>query len=549
MTNKQVLFLLTLLAFLYGCGLTNMVNKYETVNYNVTPPVLQVHGGNINLSLDGVFPENYFAKKATVDITPVLIYKDQEKKFKKITIQGEEADGGEATIFYATGGKFSYQDKIPYEKNMMTSTLELRAIAKIKEDSATLGPRNIAKGTIASSERVIDNEELANNNHGYEHETILEESATIYFLVNQSNIRTTETSNSEIQRLKDFAKKGYKTHSIEITSFASPEGSINLNNNVSDNRMKRTVNYTKKLLRSLKVDGAKNNDIYIENSNGEDWEGFENLVRDSRMKDKRRINRIVNSVEDLELREQQIRDLSEIYDAIKDDILPQLRKSIITIRSYEPKKTDDEIKSLALSAPDSLSVNELLFAATLHDHETEINIYNKVIELHNDWRGYNNLACLKILADRDDALALLKKAEEINANAKDVMINKGIVYAREGKLALAQEMFNKGDASEYNQAILNIRKGEYERAAQFFKGQTTHNAVLSQILSGNTKNNCTEKIDECFYLNAIIAARSNNKQELLKFLKSTSERLRNEAKIDLEFVNFWQDQDFKGLFE
>ena len=549
MTNKQVLFLLTLLAFLYGCGLTNMVNKYETVNYNVTPPVLQVHGGNINLSLDGVFPENYFAKKATVDITPVLIYKDQEKKFKKITIQGEEADGGEATIFYATGGKFSYQDKIPYEKNMMTSTLELRAIAKIKEDSATLGPRNIAKGTIASSERVIDNEELANNNHGYEHETILEESATIYFLVNQSNIRTTETSNSEIQRLKDFAKKGYKTHSIEITSFASPEGSINLNNNVSDNRMKRTVNYTKKLLRSLKVDGAKNNDIYIENSNGEDWEGFENLVRDSRMKDKRRINRIVNSVEDLELREQQIRDLSEIYDAIKDDILPQLRKSIITIRSYEPKKTDDEIKSLALSAPDSLSVNELLFAATLHDHETEINIYNKVIELHNDWRGYNNLACLKILADRDDALTLLKKAEEINANAKDVMINKGIVYAREGKLALAQEMFNKGDASEYNQAILNIRKGEYERAAQFFKGQTTHNAVLSQILSGNTKNNCTEKTDECFYLNAIIAARSNNKQELLKFLKSTSESLRNEAKIDLEFVNFWQDQDFKGLFE
>ena len=129
MTNKQVLFLLTFLAFLYGCGLTNMVNKYETVNYNVTPPVLQVHGGNINLSLDGVFPENYFAKQATVDITPVLIYKDQEKKFKKITIQGEEADGGEATIFYATGGKFSYQDKIPYEKNMMTSTLELRAIS------------------------------------------------------------------------------------------------------------------------------------------------------------------------------------------------------------------------------------------------------------------------------------------------------------------------------------------------------------------------------------------------------------------------------------
>ena len=57
-----------------------------------------------------------------------------------------------------------------------------------------LGPKNIAYGVINTSTRVQNNEDVANKNHGYEHETILEETATIYFLVNQSNIRTTEKS-------------------------------------------------------------------------------------------------------------------------------------------------------------------------------------------------------------------------------------------------------------------------------------------------------------------------------------------------------------------
>ena len=83
--------------------------------------------------LHGVFATNYFAKKATVDFTPVLIYTNGETTFKTITIQGEEAAGGEATIFYSTGGDFKYQDAIKYNSDMINSTLELRAIAKEKD--------------------------------------------------------------------------------------------------------------------------------------------------------------------------------------------------------------------------------------------------------------------------------------------------------------------------------------------------------------------------------------------------------------------------------
>ena len=285
MRTVKIFYILVIVAFLSGCGLENMANKYNTVNFITTPSPLETHGGEVTLNLEAKFIEKYFAKQAIVDFTPVLVYKEGETAFKTIRIQGEEATGGESTIFNATGGSFKYQDEIIYSDKMKNSSLEIRAVAaltgkqlKVKEKEKVFETRNLAKGVIATSTRVKNTEDLANNNHGYEHETILEETATIYFLVNQSNIRTTEKSNESVKALKKFAENGFKTHSIEIISYASPEGTVNTNDNVSEKRMNSTVNYTKKLLQSLKVDGAKNSELYIKTSVGEDWNGFEDLV-------------------------------------------------------------------------------------------------------------------------------------------------------------------------------------------------------------------------------------------------------------------------------
>jgi len=549
---SRIFYIIVIAAIISGCGIDQMASKYETVNFTTTPPTLQAHGGKVALSLDASFAEKYFAKKATVDFTPVLIYANGETAFKTIIIQGEEATGGEATIFYSTGGNFKYQDAIEYNSDMMNSTLELRAIAKAKDKEKILGPKTIANGVLATATRILDNEDIANNNHGYEHETILEETATIYFLVNQSNIRTTEKSDADIKKLKEFVKNGHITHSIEIKSFASPEGSVNANDNVSDSRMRSTINYTKRLLRSLKVDGARNNELYTETSLGEDWAGFESLVQASDIKDKRRINKIVNSVEDVELREQQIRDLAEIYDALEDDILPQLRKAIIIIRSFEPKRTDEEIAALSTTTPEVLDVKELLFSATLTDDATTKEaIYNKVIELHNDWRGYNNIASMH-LADGDlsETMIYLEKAEALGGEQADILNNKGIVAARRGELAKAQKLFDQANASELNQATLDIRQGEYKKAARFFKNGTSHNAALAQLMSGKNNINCNEGTAACHYLNAIASARSGNNDNAISNLTNAitaNANYKAEAAIDLEFVNLRTNEAFIAL--
>jgi len=306
-------------------------------------------------------------------------------------------------------------------------------------------------------------------------------------------------------------------------------------------------------LRSLKLDGARNDELYTETSVGEDWEGFENLINVSDIEDKNRINRIVKSIADVDVREQRIRDLAEIYDAIADNVLPQLRKATIIIRSYEPKRTDEEIALLSTTNPEQLDIKELLFSATLTDDEiTKTTIYNKAVELHNDWRGYNNIACMYLAkGDLVNSSMFLEKAEKLQQKQKqDILTNKGIIAARRGELKAAQKLFNEANTTEKNQAILNIRKGEYEKASRFFKNQNSYNATLAKLLNGTNSARCNESTAACHYLNAIAAARAANNEAAISYLNKAitlNQYYKKEAVEDLEFFNLRTNNSFIEL--
>jgi len=547
MKITKILFLSLIISILTSCGLSNMASKYESVNINVMPPTLQAHAGNVEVNIEASFPEKYFAKISTVEFTPVLISDEGEKKFKSIVIQGEEATGGEATVFYNTGGKFSYQDKIPYTNDMMESKLELRAIGKSKDKELAFDSRTIANGVLATSTRVQNTEDLSFAKSNYEKETIIEESAIIYFLVNQSSVRTTEKSDDDIRRLEQFASLGNKTHSIEVKSYASPEGSVDLNDNISDKRATSTLRFLKKMLKKANLDGVDNKDLYTEVSEGEDWEGFNKLMRNSDIKDRRRITKIVNSVEDLEKREQAIRDMAEIYDAIEKDVLPQLRKAKITIRSFEPKKSDSLIIELAKNNAAALDMKELLYSASLtEDINQKISIFNSASEIHSNWKGYNNIACLMLENNRlNEAKKYLAKAEKLNNTASKIQNNKAVIAAWEGDLELAKKLYNKG-ATTKNKALLDLRSANYKKASRFFKNKNTHNAALAKMLNGQNST-CNENTAECNYLNAISYARSANEDMMIKSLKSAitkNIKYKQEAKKDLEFVNYMTNEKF-----
>ena len=549
-------FILVLLVVMSSsCGLETMVSKFNTVDFQVKPTQVEVHGGKIAIELEVTVPEKYFIKNASADCRAMLsdgIDSENKHYFKSITIQGEKISADGITIGYVTGGKFNYTAEIDYDQSMFSYNLYATAKASIGDKSKELGSIKIADGVMATATRVQDNETAKFSAHNYEKETILEKSATIYFTVNQSNVRYSQKSSNEIKELKEFAKLGYKTKNIEISSFASPEGTLDINDKVSENRSKSTFNYAKSLMRKIKIDGYNNNDLYLNTSVGEDWNGFNSLVQSSKMKDKSKVLNVVRNQKDPQKREEAIRDMSEIYDAIENDVLPKLRKATITIRSYQPKKTDEQITELAISDPSQLDIKELLFAAhTNTDNAQKTTIYNTINTLFpRDYRANNNLACLALQANNiPSAKEYLDKANSISANQSDVLENYGIIAARENDLQKASNFYSQSNASDLNKGILNIKTGSYSTAASQLQGNG-FNATLARTMNGDYSTLTSDNSAHGNYLNAVISARKGNKAETLNYLKKaiSNDELKSQAKKDIEFKAYQADSDFLGMF-
>jgi hypothetical protein len=557
MNNIKIFLSASIIMSFFGCGLEKMSSDYDKVIYEQTPKVLEVHGGEVMVELTGNFPEKYFAKKAIVEITPVIIDNNGvESKLKSVILQGEQATGGETTIFFESGGDFTYSDKIVYTEGMNNSTLELRAVASLEDDSKVLGPVTIASGVISTSQRVANDEIVAIANHGYEEETILSETATIYFLVNKSNIRTTEKSDADVKKLQEFIKSGYKTESFVVKSSASPEGTEKVNTELSDDRNNITLNYTKSLLKRWKADGSSDDSKYTISSAGADWDGFNELVQNSVIAEKSTILSLSNRNKDKTQKErgELLQDMSQVYDALEGDVLQYLRKSEITINSYEPKRTREEIVLLSTTNPSELSVEELLYSATLEENSSySLDILNSVISLHNNWRAYNNIAVSYLNnGDSENALIYLNKSKENGgANASSVLTNLGIIASWNGELNKAQKLFDKGNTNSTNQAILDIRQGNYRSATGVLRGNS-YNAALASILNGNSNSTCNEITAACYYLNAIAGARAGNETILFANLEKAlqnSELYKIEAINDLEFVSYREHEKFISLIK
>ncbi len=547
-------FIFSLILLISSCGLDSMVSKFNTLNFTVTPTQVEVHGGNIEIELEVKIPEKYFQKNAEADFKAMLAPSaDSEAKvfFEPVKLQGEKISSNGKTIGYITGGQFTYKSTVKYNEEMADYDLFATAIATMNDNSKSLGAIKVAEGVMATATRVKDSEEPAISNHTYEKVTVLEETAIIYFTVNQSNVRYSQKSSDEIKRLKQFAKLGYETKNIEISSYASPEGTLDINEKVSDNRGESTFNYAKRLMKKLKVQGANNNDLYIKSSKGEDWGGFNKLVNSSDMKDKSKVLNIVRNQKDPQKREEAIRDMAEIYDAIEDDVLPKLRKATITLRVYEPKKTEEDIVSLSIADPLQLDIKEMLYAASLiEDNSIKKTIYNTVSKsFPNDYRAYNNLAGIYIQEkNMNKAIDMLGKASKYNANAPEVNENKGIIAAIEGDYDKAASLYNSSNASDINKGILAIKTGDYSSASAKLKGNG-FNATLAKLMN-DTPVTTTDNTAEGNYLNAIVKARTGNYDMCVDYLSKAIElnaNYKNEAVKDFEFKNLKDKTEFQVL--
>ena len=562
MTKKLYLPLLMAMVVALFSSCSKKMGELSADYFTVTPQVLEAVGGKVPATINGKFPEKYFNKKAVVEVTPVLKWNGGEAKGQPATFQGEKVEGNDQSISYKMGGSYTMKTSFDYVPEMAKSELYLEFKATIGKKVVTIPAVKVADGVISTSELV--NNTLGNANPALGEDAfqrIIKEKhdANIMFLIQQANIRSSELKtakefNKEVANVNEAANK--KISNIEVSSYASPDGGVSLNTTLAENRESNTTKMLNKDLKKAKIDAPVDAKY-----TAQDWEGFQELVSKSNIQDKELILRVLSMYQDPAQREQEIKNISSVYKTLADEILPQLRRSRLTLNYEIIGKSDEEISKLASSNPSELNVEELLYAATLtNDPAKQEAIYAQATkQFPNDYRAYNNLGKLAYQAGNyDKAESYFKKAASVNATP-EVNMNLGLIALMKGDKAAAEASFGKAAGTkELGESMGNlyIAQGQYERAVNSFGDSKTNSAALAQILAKdynkakNTLANVERPDAYTDYLMAVLGARTNNSSMVTSSLKSAVAKdssLAKKAATDLEFAKYFTNADFMSI--
>lgn len=562
MTKKLLMpLMMAVIAVLTSCS--GKMGELTSDYFTTSPQVLEAVGGKVPVTINGKFPEKFFSKKAVVTVTPVLKWNGGQAVGDPVTFQGEKVEGNNQTINYRLGGNYTMKTSFDYVPEMAKSELFLQFVAKIGKKEVRIPDVKIADGVLSTSELVsatLRSATPANAEDAFQRVIKQAKEANIQFLIQQANIRASELNSEQIkawgETMKDIKadEENKVLSNVEVTAFASPDGEFGLNEKLAENREANVAKYVEKQLKKEKLEG------YVDTKyTAEDWEGFKELVEKSNIQDKEVILRVLSMYDDPERRETEIKNLSSVYGTLADEILPQLRRARLTLNYELIGRSDEQILNTYASAPKDLSVEELLYAATLVEGVADKEaIYRKTAEIYpNDYRAYNNLGELAYKnGDIETALTYLEKAVSVNPSAAEANTNLGLIALAKGKKAEAETYFSKGAGSKtLSESLGNlyIAQGQYERAVSSFGDVKTNSAALAQILAEDyskaqaTLQAVSNPDGYTDYLMAIIGARTNNASmvvnNLAKAVKKDSS-LAQKALTDIEFVKYVTNADF-----
>ena len=561
MHMKKGLFLGLIAAAVMMASCNKTLPKPDEITVNPSPLVLK--GGKVDAAITGTFPQKKFAKKGVLTVTPVLKYAGKEALGEPVTYVGEKAKENGKTVNYRNGGKYTQTCSFNYVPEMRVSELYLRFEAKVGKKVIEIPDVKIADGVVSTPE-LADAKDNKTACTPDKFQRVIQEltEADIKFLIQSASLRSSETKSESVKALqaaikdaKDNEKK--EINKIEVSGYASPDGGMDLNEKLALNRQKAAANFLKRDLKKNKVA----NDVEA-NITAEDWEGFQKAMENSNMQDKDLVLRVLSMYSDPEEREAQIKNLSSVYGTIAEEILPALRRSRLILTTDLIGKSDDEIREIAKNDPAQLSVEELLYAATLTNDKAEKKaLYQKAAEIYNDYRAYNNLGQLYFEEGNiAEARRCYAKALEIQPNDPDVNFNAGVAALADNDLDKAEAFFGKaaGTKANLNAALgtLYTKKGDYAAAKKAYGETATNNAAVQQILdedyaaAAKTLANIKEPNATTAYLKAVVGARTNDKAAVIENLKAAvaqDAQLKARAAKDIEFAKFAEDAEFQAI--
>ena len=525
-------------------------------NFTVTPNPLETQVGKVPATVNGTFPEKYMKKKAVVTVTPELRYADgQVARGQGATFQGEKVQGNDQTILYQVGGRYTMKTSFDY-LNCNMADMYLTFDAKVGKKQVEVPAVKVAEGIIATSElykNTLKSAQAAVAPDAFQRINAQKQEANIKFLIQQATLRQSELKNNSVQEFVKLLeqinndREGLNLKDVEVSAYASPDGGYDLNDKLAAQRQQATEKYVQQQLKKAKLTDASVDAKYT----AEDWDGFQELVKASNIQDKDVILRVLSMYKDPQEREQQIKNISSAFRELADGILPQLRRSRMIINYETVGRSDEQIQQQLKADPKQLSVEEMLYAATLVDSKNaKEDIYKATSEVYpNDARAYNNIASMEYAAGNlDAAQKYIEQAQKANGSLPEAAANLGLIALCKGDIQRAENYIAKATGANGLAEVLgnlNLAKGNYAQAEQDFKDVYSNSAALAQILNKNyasaavTLKYVKNPDATTDYLKSILAARMGNTSEAAEALRAAIAKDASYAKYaanDLELL-------------
>lgn len=598
-------FAVLIAAMMTSCGFGKMVTKYPEVSVTLDNPDLENKGGQVAYTIKGTFPPKYMKKKAVVTMSPTLKVDgtNLSTPFTTIKMKGEKAKGDGTVISWKKGGSFTQSGTFKFDPSYEDAEIVAPAIAQIKKKSTTLNPeKTLGEGISNTSSRIglqpkstyeATSGNFIHSPHNFTPEYI-GKTATIYFDLNSSNMNWSNKNNKSqaakdsIKAFTDFLYNDNIIDRVVISGWASPEGEESNNQGLSERRFEQGKKWFQDQFEKYLKDYAKKNKIklkdlqrpefqYVNNAKGEDWDGFEAAIEKSNIAQKNQILNVVRSQASNDMREQKIREMTDIYPEIADAILPPLRRAEMQLicKKHETY-TDAELVSRVKSNPNDFSINERLYAASVatsvEDQET---IYKALIrdpKTQGDWRAYNDLGVLYLNnyynngseKDLEDAISNFNKAAAISPDNGIVLNNLAVAEFLQGNHDAARANFEASQkaavspvSQSYALGMYSILDGDYNKAAQMIGGVSCdYNTALVQLLNKDYPTakatlDCIENVDaKTAYLKAVLAARMKDENGVYSNLATAVQldpSYKKTAKKDAEFKKYKRTETFKNI--
>lgn len=554
MKSKSI-FALLLSGGLMLTGCSKKIGQFSADYFTVNPNPLEVVGQNVPATVTGRIPAKFFVKNAQVTVTPYLTYAGTESASTPYTFQGESVRGNNPVINYERGGNVTIPVSYVYQPEMAKSELELAFTVKQGNKEYVLPRVKVADGVVATA-TLADASTATPALTPDKFQRIINEkyAADIMFLINQANLRDNQLRSQAMTDLNNEisaanADDRREIEEINISSYASPEGALDFNTRLAESREKNTVGYVEKQMKKNNVTFGQ----LTADFTPEDWEGFRKLVSESNIQDKDLILSVLSMYKDPEEREREIRNLSSVFDQLAEEILPQLRYSRVTASINVIGKSDEEIAAAYESDPSTLSVDEILYLATLtDDNARKAEIYGTAAKLYpTDYRTYNNLGMAQYLGgDYASAKASFAQAARLAPKSGEPQLNLGLVSLVNDDYADAQQRFgNAAGVDGLGEAlgVYYLKQGDNAAAARSLAGVKSNNAALAQILTKDysgaksTLASIATPDATTYYLTAVLGARTNNENMIINNLRQAVKldpSMATRAASDLEFANY-----------